>query len=163
MTGCSEHHRELQDAHHQEQGSHVALRQALCEELEALARNSAADAERLAADAQQLQERWEQGRDLELPRQEAGRLQRRWQNAWANLQDGIRQSREGAKRREQDLLRERARLCQELELAAESGTGVATQDWITRWDAQEPLADAHARRSEPASRPPWTPWPTRRR
>lgn len=139
-----ERRRELQDAHHQEQGSHVALRQALCEELEALARNSTADAERLAADAQQLQERWEQGRDLELPRQEAGRLQRRWQNAWANLQDGIRQSREGAKRREQDLLRERARLCQELELAAESGTGVLTQDWTARWDAQEPLADAQA-------------------
>jgi hypothetical protein len=101
--------------------------------------------EDLQVQAQALQARWEEGRDLDLPRPEAGRLQRRWQGTWQAVQERIRLAHRLAERRELDLLEGRAELCRELEQQAEMEAAPAAADaaaWQGRWAALPSLADA---------------------
>lgn len=126
--------REEQEAQAAELGKNLQQREDLCAEAETLA-ESDASVEALASGLAELDRRWRDSQTLVVPRQAAAGIAKRWRAARARVDDQRLQRLEEQRRKDLDLLADRAALCERLERALETGSGadldgaVVETDW----------------------------------
>lgn len=104
----------LHQAQRAELEAHLKTREVLCEEAEALSEGEG-DARVLAAAQRELDHRWRDAESLPVPRQAAGALSRRWNQARDRLRDRVQQLEAQQRRAALDLLARRADLCESVE------------------------------------------------
>jgi hypothetical protein len=104
----------LHQAHRAELESNLHAREALREEAEALL-GGPGDARALASTLRELEHRWRDAESLPVPRQAAGALSRRWQQAREQLRDRIQTLEAEERRAALELLAQRAALCESVE------------------------------------------------
>lgn len=126
--------REQQDAHTAELGENLKQRQDQCAELEKLA-TSDAGLDQLTSELRELENCWRDTDALPIPRQATAGLAKRWREAHSEVERRQQALREERRRRDMDLLAERATLCERLERILETNTGTpetlmtAEADW----------------------------------
>lgn len=133
--------REQQEAATAELHEHLRQREALCDEVDALAAADL-DEHELAAALRGLEARWRDASALPLPRQGATAVAQRWRDARGRVQERIAALRERAQRESMALLERQAALCEGLE----RGTiDPATAD--TQWQALPKHRDTERQRA----------------
>ena len=114
--------REQQDAYTAEREENLKQRQDQCAELEKLAASDAG-LDQLASELQELEKGWTVTDALPVPRQASAGLARRWREARSEVERRLQVLQDRQRRRDMDLLAERATLCERLERVLETDRG----------------------------------------
>lgn len=139
--------REQQEAQTAKLNEHLEQRQKLCVALENLV-VSDAGLDALMSELRELDERWRDSDALPMPRQATAELVKRWHEAHTRLERRQRALQDEQRRKDMDLLANRAAICGRLERILETETGnpevlaTAEADWQSLPRQRDPKLQA---------------------